>query len=213
MSKERYLVPRIPVATYRLQFNASFTFSDAKKIVQYLHDLGVSDIYSSPYLKADKGSRHGYDIVDPNALNPEIGTEREYDDLIAELKGRQMGQILDIVPNHMCIASFENKWWVDVLENGPSRPYLHFFDIDWDPVKKELANKILLPSLGEQYGKVLENQELILTFSAGSFFIQYYDHKFPIIPETYIHILNYRVDILRDALREDTLLHRVAEAL
>jgi len=203
VNKERYLVPRIPVATYRLQFNASFTFSDAKKIVQYLHDLGVSDIYSSPYLKAGKGSRHGYDIVDPNALNPEIGTERDYNDLIAELKGRQMGQVLDIVPNHMCIASFENKWWVDVLENGPSSPYVHFFDIDWNPVKKELANKILLPSLGEQYGKVLENQELILTFSAGSFFIQYYDHKFPIIPETYIHILNYHVDILRGALRED----------
>jgi len=203
VDKEKYLAPRIPAATYRLQFNASFTFSDAKKIIGYLNDLGISDIYSSPYLKAHRGSRHGYDIVDPNALNPEIGTEKEYDELIVELKNRQMGQVLDIVPNHMCIASFENKWWVDILENGPSSPYVHFFDIDWNPVKKELANKILLPSLGEQYGKVLENQELILMFSAGSFFIQYYDHKFPIIPETYIYILNHRVDILRNTLGED----------
>jgi (1->4)-alpha-D-glucan 1-alpha-D-glucosylmutase len=203
MKKEKLLIPRIPVSTYRLQFNASFTFNNAAKIVQYLYDLGISDMYSSPYLKASKESLHGYDVVDPHALNPEVGTEREYEELIAELKNRDMGQVLDIVPNHMCIASFENAWWTDVLENGPSSPYAHFFDIDWNPVKKELTNKVLLPFLGEQYGRVLENQELTVAFSEGSFFIHYYDFKFPVMPKTYTHILNHNIDTLRRALHKN----------
>lgn len=126
---------RIPVSTYRLQFNQGFGFSDALDIIRYLHELGITDIYSSPYLKAKKGSLHGYDIVDPNALNPEIGTEEEYNEMINELGKYDMGQILDIVPNHMCIGS-ENAWWMDVLENGPSSIHARFFDINWDPVKK-----------------------------------------------------------------------------
>ncbi|MDD5010147.1 MAG: malto-oligosyltrehalose synthase, partial [Syntrophorhabdaceae bacterium] len=203
MKKEKLLIPRIPVSTYRLQFNTSFTFNDAVKIVQYLYDLGISDIYSSPYLKASKESLHGYDVVDPHVLNPEVGTEGEYAELIAELKNRDMGQVLDIVPNHMCIASFENAWWTDVLENGPSSPYSHFFDIDWNPVKKELTNKVLLPFLGEQYGRVLENQELTVAFSEGSFFIHYYNFKFPVMPKTYTHILNHSIDTLRHALHEN----------
>jgi (1->4)-alpha-D-glucan 1-alpha-D-glucosylmutase len=198
--KELSLMPRIPVSTYRLQFNGQFTFSDAKRIISYLNDLGISDIYASPYFQAREGSLHGYDIVDHNALNPEIGTHQEYDEMTAELGKYAMGQILDIVPNHMCIASAQNSWWMDVLENGPSSVYAHYFDIDWDPVKKELRNKVLLPVLGDQYGKVLENRELQLAFEDGSFFIRYYEHTFPVIPKTYIQILKHRLEDLEEAL-------------
>ena len=114
-------------------------------------------------------------------LNPEIGTEEEYDEFVEELKKYGMGQILDIVPNHMSIAGNENIWWMDVLENGPSSIYADFFDIDWKPVKDELENKVLLPILGDQYGRVLENQELNLRFEEGAFFISYGDRKLPLI--------------------------------
>jgi (1->4)-alpha-D-glucan 1-alpha-D-glucosylmutase len=196
VTEEKNLVPRIPVSTYRLQFNDDFTFSDAAKVIPYLSKLGITDIYSSPYFKAAKGSLHGYDIVAPDTLNPDIGTEEEYDFMIGELHAREMGQILDFVPNHMCITSRENIWWMDVLENGPSSVYNDFFDIDWNPVKKELKNKVLLPVLGDQYGKVLDKGELRLTFEEGSFFLYYYEHKFPIIPKTYNHILKHRIDKL-----------------
>jgi (1->4)-alpha-D-glucan 1-alpha-D-glucosylmutase len=188
--------PRIPTATYRLQFNAHFRFNDAREIVPYLHRLGISDIYASPYFKASTGSLHGYDILDQNTLNPEIGTEDEYESLVGELKSFAMGQILDIVPNHMCIEGQGNAFWMDLLENGPSSTYANFFDIDWHPVKKELENKILIPILGDQYGTVLENGELRLSFEEGSFFINYYDHRLPIIPKSYNNILTLRSEDL-----------------
>lgn len=197
---ENILVTRIPVSTYRLQFNRQFKFSDAKNIVSYLHSLGISDIYASPYFKTREGSLHGYDIVDHNTLNPEIGTEDEFNELIQELRKYGIGQILDIVPNHMCIADKNNGWWMDVLENGPSSIYADFFDIDWEPVKKELVNKVLLPFLGDQYGKVLENQELKLIFEEGAFFVYYYDHRFPVRPLTYTHILEHRIDKIEHVL-------------
>jgi (1->4)-alpha-D-glucan 1-alpha-D-glucosylmutase len=191
---------RIPVSTYRLQFNSHFRFNDAREIVPYLHNLGISDIYASPYFKASAGSLHGYDILDQNSLNPEIGSEDEYDALIAELKRWDMGQILDIVPNHMCIEGQGNAYWMDVLENGPSSTYASFFDINWHPVKKELENKILIPILGDQYGTVLENGELRLNFEEGSFFIYYCDHKLPIIPHSYNNILTLGIEDLERAL-------------
>ena len=125
------LVRRIPTATYRIQLNYLFRFSDAKSIVSYLHALGISDCYASPYFMAKKGSLHGYDILNHNQINPEIGTEEEYEEFVAELKKYGMGQILDIVPNHMNITEKENAWWRDVLENGRSSIYADFFDIDW----------------------------------------------------------------------------------
>lgn len=191
---------RIPVSTYRLQFNAQFRFNDATEVVPYLHRLGISDIYASPYFMAHVGSLHGYDIVDQNSLNPEIGSEEEYDALVSELAQRDMGQILDIVPNHMCIEGQDNAFWMDVLENGPSSTYASFFDINWHPVKKELENKILIPILGDQYGTVLENGELSLSFEEGSFFVQYYDHKLPVIPKTYSNILMYHIEHLEQEL-------------
>lgn len=191
---------RIPVSTYRLQFNCRFTFRDAREIIRYLSALGITDIYASPYFKAQQGSLHGYDIVDPNALNPEVGTEEEYDELINELRKNGMGQILDIVPNHMCITSTDNIRWLDILENGPGSVYADFFDINWYPVKKELADKVLLPFLGAQYGKVLERQELALVFEEGSFFINYSGHKFPLTPKTYADVLGRRIGELERTL-------------
>ena len=194
---------RIPIATYRLQFNHQFKFSDAKAIVPYLHELGISDLYASPYLKAKKGSPHGYDILDHHQINPEIGTEREYHEFAEELKKYEMGQILDIVPNHMCIAEDDNLWWMDVLENGPSSIYADFFDIDWKPLKDELENKVLLPVLGGQYGRVLENQELKLILEEGAFFIHYHERKFPVAPISYRKILEYRIDELEKETGSD----------
>ena len=187
---------RIPVSTYRLQFNYQFTFADAARVVPYLSSLGITDVYSSPYFKAQPGSLHGYDIVDPTALNPEVGAEEDYSAFIDALRTNDMGQILDIVPNHMCITDRDNVWWMDILENGPSSVYADYFDINWVPVKKELTNRVLLPFLGDQYGKVLERQELPLTFENGSFFITYYDHKFPLTPKTYADVLGYRIEEL-----------------
>ncbi|MGZ3589760.1 MAG: malto-oligosyltrehalose synthase [Thermodesulfobacteriota bacterium] len=203
MDAEGLPLPRIPVSTYRLQFNRRFTFSDATKVLPYLDELGISDIYASPYFKARKGTIVGYDIVDPARLNPEIGTEAAYNRLIRELQKRKMGQILDIVPNHMYVGSEDNAWWLDVLENGPSSPYALFFDIDWDPVKRELENKVLIPVLGEQYGTVLERQELKLIFEKGAFFLYCYDRKLPMLPETYVDILKHRIEKLETLLPID----------
>jgi len=196
---------RIPVSTYRLQLNHLFKFSDAKSLVPYLHELGITEVYASPYFKAKKGSLHGYDLLNHSELNPEIGTKKEYNEWVGELARYGMGQVLDIVPNHMSITEDGNVWWIDVLENGPSSAYANFFDIDWKPVKDELESKVLLPVLGDQYGRVLENQELKLTFEEGAFFILYYDRKFPVAPITYRKILEFQRDELEKQLGHDHL--------
>ncbi len=198
-------LPSVPVATYRLQLNGNFGFAAARRILPYLRDLGISHVYSSPYFKARQGSMHGYDITDHNTLNPELGTVEEYEALMAEIGRLGMGHILDIVPNHMCVQSSDNAWWMDVLENGPSSPYASFFDIDWQPVKRELKNRVLIPVLGDQYGAVLENGEMCLTFEEGAFFLYYYEHRFPIIPKTYVSILSLRLDELEALLGADDL--------
>jgi (1->4)-alpha-D-glucan 1-alpha-D-glucosylmutase len=182
--------PRIPLATYRLQFNTRFTFRDARAIVGYLQTLGVSDCYASSYLRAVPGSGHGYDMVDPTRLNPEIGSDEEYWAWIGELKARGMGHVLDVVPNHMGIARSANPWWLDVLENGPSSRFARFFDIDWHPVKTELADKVLIPILGDQYGAVLERQELRLAYREGAFVVEYGDDSLPVAPDTFGRILS-----------------------
>ena len=185
---------RVPVATYRLQFNQRFTFRDARDIASYLDRLGISDCYASSYLKATPGSPHGYDVADPTQLNPEIGSEREYWEWIAALESHRMGHIVDLVPNHMGIAQSANPWWQDVLENGPSSRYARFFDIEWHPVKDELANKLLIPILGDQYGEVLERQELTLSYKDGAFLIRYYDNSLPIAPDTFGRILGLNLE-------------------
>lgn len=181
--------PRVPVATYRLQFNASFTFADAAAVTGYLRDLGVSDAYASSYLMATPGSTHGYDVADPTRLNPELGTEEDYWQWVHTLQSRDMGHILDLVPNHMGIAKSANPWWMDVLENGPASRYASFFDITWTPLKDELAHKVLIPTLGGQYGAVLEQGELRVDYRDGAFVVRYFDDWFPIAPDTYGLIL------------------------
>ena len=185
---------RVPLATYRLQFNSRFTFRDAEAIVDYLHALGVSDCYASSYLAAVPGSPHGYDVADPTRLNPDIGTEADYWAWIDSLRSRGMGHVLDIVPNHMGIAKGANPWWLDVLENGACSRYAHFFDIEWHPVKDELANKVLIPILGDQYGAALERQELTLEYGRGAFFVRHYEERLPIAPDTYSLILRDGLD-------------------
>ncbi len=197
--------PRIPWSTYRLQFNRDFTFNQAREIVPYLSALGISHLYASPYLKARPGSRHGYDIIDHNALNPEIGTYEEFEQLCATLAEHGMGQVLDVVPNHMGVQGGDNAWWLDVLENGQASAHAGFFDIDWSPIKLKLHGKVLLPVLGNSYGAVLDNAELQLRFDAehGEFGIYYYEHHFPVDPAEYPHILAYRMDTLSTRLGQD----------
>lgn len=193
---------RLPVATYRLQFHAGFRFSDATGLLPYLHALGVSDIYASPYLKASSGSQHGYDVADPNKLNPEIGTEEEYNQFLEQLSKFGMGHILDVVPNHMGIADSSNLWWMDVLENGPSSQFANFFDIDWNPLRPEHqdVDKVILPILGDQYGLVLERGELVISYNEGAFFLHYYDITLPIAPDSYVALLSLYMDDLEAAL-------------
>ncbi len=165
----------------------------------YLHDLGISHIYASPIFQAAPGSMHGYDVADHNQLNPELGSREDFDAYIAELRRYGMQQILDFVPNHMGIAEAINTWWMDVLENGPSSPYARFFDIDWHPIKRELENKVLLPILGDHYGRVLESGDLKLHFKNGAFFLDYYGRQLPISPRTTQPLLEGAKEQLRSA--------------
>jgi (1->4)-alpha-D-glucan 1-alpha-D-glucosylmutase len=183
----------IPFSTYRLQLNRDFTFTQATQIVPYLSELGISHCYISPCLKARPGSMHGYDIVDHNSFNPEIGTAEDFDRFVAVLHEHGMGLILDIVPNHMGVMGSDNAWWLDVLENGQSSIYASFFDIDWQPLKDELRGKVLVPILHDHYGAVLESGELKLVFhpERGEFDISYRDNRFPIDPREYPRILQH----------------------
>jgi (1->4)-alpha-D-glucan 1-alpha-D-glucosylmutase len=179
-----------------LQFNRSFTFAAASKIVPYLDELGVTDVYASPYFQASPESLHGYDITSHNKLNTAIGSRADYDSWVAELRARHMGQVLDFVPNHVGIANDRNAWWMDVLENGPSSQYARYFDIQWQPLKTDLRNKVLLPILGDQYGRVLERGELQVRFEEGSFYVLYGERRLPIAPGTYRHILEVALENL-----------------
>jgi (1->4)-alpha-D-glucan 1-alpha-D-glucosylmutase len=201
---------QIPTATYRLQLNRHFTFRDAAAIVPYLSSLGISHCYASPYLRARPGSLHGYDIIDHNALNPEIGTREDYEQFVEALHQHGMRQILDIVPNHMGVMGSDNSWWLDVLENGEASDYAEFFDIDWYPIKDELQGKVLVPVLADQYGTALEKGDLKLTFDAerGEFSIFYFQHRFPIAPREYPRILRFEIKSLQEKLgatHEDAL--------
>jgi len=194
----------IPRATYRLQLNHDFTFTRATAIVPYLAALGISHCYVSPCLKARPGSMHGYDIVDHNSFNPEIGTAEEFDRFVDALHQHDMELIMDIVPNHMGVMGSDNAWWLDVLENGEASIYASFFDIDWQPLKEELHGKVLVPVLHDHYGAVLESGELKLVFDSarGEFSIHYREHRFPVNPRQYPRILLLCTDSLAGKLDE-----------
>jgi (1->4)-alpha-D-glucan 1-alpha-D-glucosylmutase len=185
-------VKPIPRATYRLQFRKEFGFAAAAELAPYLAALGISHVYASPYLKARLGSTHGYDIVDHNELNPELGSPADFDRMVAALRVHGIGQILDFVPNHMGVGGADNVWWLDVLEWGPQSEFADWFDIEWHPDRRYLDEKLLVPFLGGQYGTELQAASLILKFDAdaGSFAIWAYDtHKLPICPLHYDRIL------------------------
>lgn len=174
---------RIPCATYRLQFNRDFRLQDAAHILDYLAELGISDIYASPLFEAGPQSTHGYDTCCFGKLNPGLGTEHDFEQFATALKQRGLGLLLDFVPNHMS-ATLSNPWWRDVLENGPESAYATFFDINWHPARPDLQNKVLLPVLEDHYGKVLESGKLQLAHQDGRFSVGYYERDFPVNSHT-----------------------------
>jgi (1->4)-alpha-D-glucan 1-alpha-D-glucosylmutase len=193
---------RVPNATYRLQFNSSFGFQALRTIIPYLAELGISDIYASPVFKARAGSIHGYDVVDSNELNPEIGTDEEFAILAQEVKRNGLGWIQDVVPNHMAYT-FENKLLMDVLENGQGSKYFTFFDIDWDHEYENLKGRILAPFLGRFYGESLEDGEIILDYGPQGITVRYYDIDFPVRIQSYPNVFSRGLATLRGKLGED----------
>ncbi len=180
---------RIPRASYRLQLHAGFTFEDAQHVLPYLEKLGVSDLYLSPPFQAVAGSTHGYNMVSYEALSQELGGEEGFRNLSDDARSRGMGVIVDFVPNHMGIANGENAMWEDVLENGQSSLYADFFDVEWHPLKRSLDGKVLLPVLGDQYGRVLERGELSVIRLGGRVRLKYFERLFPASPRTLTPIL------------------------
>src|SRR5258708_918239 len=179
----------IPRSTYRLQLHAGFDFDAAASILDYLHDLGISHVYCSPCLQAAPGSTHGYDVVDYHRVNDELGGEAARLRFLRKLGECGMGQILDIVPNHMAITGSRNRWWWDTLENGTFSRYAPYFDIEWNAPEERLRNKILLPVLGDHYGRVLAAGEITFEHRAGEFVIRYHEHTFPVAPEATVGLL------------------------
>lgn len=192
----------IPTATYRIQFTPSFGFQDANAVVSYLADLGISDLYASPIFKAAKGSSHGYDVVDPNRLNPELGKISDLEALAAKLKKYKMGWLQDIVPNHMAIDS-ENQLLMDILANGPGSRYFQFFDVDWDHPAASLNRRMLTPFLGRFYGECLEDGEIVLRYGPDGFKIAYYDLVFPLRIESYSDLFHNLSQLKKKPAEDD----------
>ncbi|MEJ2723105.1 MAG: malto-oligosyltrehalose synthase [Deltaproteobacteria bacterium] len=193
---------RIPSATYRIQLNHTFGFRDLSRIVPYLAELGISHVYASPIFRARKGSLHGYDVVDPNQLNPELGSEADFLELMKSLAEHGMAWLQDIVPNHMAFDR-ENAMLMDVLENGQRSRYYDFFDIEWDHAYVSMKGRLLAPFLGRFYGESLEQGEISLHYGAGGFTARYYDFFFPLKMESYVRLLTYRLDTLQKQLGRD----------
>jgi (1->4)-alpha-D-glucan 1-alpha-D-glucosylmutase len=192
-------VTRRPASTYRLQLHARFGFDAAAKVVPYLAALGVTDLYLSPVLAAAPGSTHGYDVVDHGRLSPDLGGREAYLRLAGTCRDHGLGILVDFVPNHMGIGP-QNPWWMDVLENGPSSVHAPAFDVDWTPLKAELGHKVLVPVLGDQFGRVLERGELVLVRDGGALAVRYYDHVFPVAPRSVPIVLRHRLPELRATL-------------
>jgi (1->4)-alpha-D-glucan 1-alpha-D-glucosylmutase len=191
---------RVPGSTYRLQMHGGFAFRAAAAITPYLDSLGVTHAYTSSLLAAKPGSTHGYDVMDPGRVNPEIGTEDEFAAWVAALHDRGMGLILDTVPNHMSVGC-DNAWWADVLEHGPSSPFAEYFDIAWqDHPRERLHGKVLLPILGEPYGKAVDGGQFKPVFDGGAFYLELYGRRLTVDPRTYGLILAPALDSARHEL-------------
>jgi (1->4)-alpha-D-glucan 1-alpha-D-glucosylmutase len=183
--------PAIPIATYRLQLSADFDFDAAASVVPYLKALGITHLYASPFMRARKGSTHGYDVTDHAELNPELGGAAGFERLSAALRQHDLGLILDFVPNHVGVHYADNPWWLEMLEWGPASPHAASFDIDWEQLPYRARGGVLLPIIGSSYGQALENGEIELRYDAGegSFSAWYFEHRLPIAPERYGEIL------------------------
>ena len=164
-------------------------------------NLGITDVYASPILTSRKGSTHGYDVTDPTQINPEIGSAHEFEEFENAMLKRGMRLILDIVPNHMA-ASGENRWWMDVLENGSESGFASYFDIDWHPPSRHLEGKVLLPVLGRPFGEALDRGDLRLLFEGEKFFVQYLELLFPLTPRSYRRLLKHRISELKELVPE-----------
>jgi (1->4)-alpha-D-glucan 1-alpha-D-glucosylmutase len=178
-----------PRATYRVQLRSSFGFREAADLADYLEELGISHLYASPYLQAAPGSSHGYDVIDHSRVNEELGGAEGHARMCAALREHGIGQLIDVVPNHMAIVTPGNHWWWDVLENGPASRYAPYFDVEWHPPEAKLRNTILLPVLGDHYGRVLERGELRLVRQGGTFTVRYHEHAWPVAPTSIDGIL------------------------
>ena len=185
----------LPTSTYRIQFHSEFNFNKAKENITYLADLGVGDLYASPIFKASKGSTHGYDVVDPTILNPELGTESDFNDLITQIHQQQMGWLQDIVPNHMAYDS-QNFWLMDVLENGKDSEFFDFFDIHWNQAYEEMDGRVLAPMLGDFYANSLERGEIKLDYQEKHLLIDYFGLKLPLRIESYISFITHKLGVL-----------------
>jgi len=179
-----------PVATYRIQLRPGFGFDRAAELAGYLKELGVSHVFTSPYLQAAEGSTHGYDVVDPTRVNRELGGEQAHERMCRTFQHAGLGHMIDMVPNHMAIAGRQNPWWWDVLENGPSSRYATFFDVDWEASEERWPNKVLLPVLGDHYGRILEDGQLQISHQEGIFVLHYHEHSFPIDPSSLAELLS-----------------------
>lgn len=192
---------RIPVATYRFQFHKGFTFQNARALLPYLRDLGISDVYASPLFLAGPESTHGYDICGFDQINPNLGTPEDFEAFTSELQREGLGLLVDMVPNHMGSHN-SNRWWIDVLKHGPNSEYATYFDISWDAPNPLLKGKVLLPTLGDHYGAVLDRGELKVTFSNGEYLLTYFDKQFPLSPES---IAAFNLNNVTDSNRGATL--------
>ncbi|MCK5573255.1 MAG: malto-oligosyltrehalose synthase, partial [Bacteroidetes bacterium] len=190
---------RVPHATYRLQFNAKFGFLDARRILPYLATLGISHVYASPIFGARRGSTHGYDVVAPDRINAELGSSRDFNDLLVDVRERDMGWIQDIVPNHMAFDT-ENSMLMDVLEHGESSSYYGHFDIDWDHPYQSMKGKVLAPFLGKFYAECLEDGEIQLGYDEGGFFVRYFELRLPLSIESYTSVLAQNLRKLEERL-------------
>lgn len=191
---------RLPLASYRLQLGGPCGFREAARLLPYLAELGVTECYCSPVLAARPGSAHGYDVCDHSRLNPDLGGPEGFVELAQAAKSRDMGIVVDFVPNHMAADPRSNPWWRSVLENGPSSPFAAYFDIDWDPVKAELKGRLLLPILGDQYGVILEAGQLRLELGPAALVLRYFDHDLPLNPRQLRMVLEYNLAELEQAL-------------
>ncbi|MEX0270334.1 malto-oligosyltrehalose synthase [Leptolyngbyaceae cyanobacterium UHCC 1019] len=190
---------KIPISTYRIQFHSGFNFEAAYAIAHYLAALGISDLYASPIFKARAGSTHGYDVVDPTQINPEVGTPKQFDSLVNTLQHHQIGWLQDIVPNHMAYDS-TNQYLMDVLENGPDSEAIEFFDIEWNHAYDSFKGRVLAPLLGDLYGNCLENGEIQLTYDEAGLHVNYHSLKLPVRIESYVRFITTHLGQLTKAL-------------